>query len=97
MPLTAGTQLGLYDILSPIGKARMGNNDTRLGRTEAKASSQLNQPHVCAVAGAQDGIDGPRSYDVVPDCAAAREHPSEVVLVEGCWFEKLERLVPSNR
>ena len=48
-------------------------------------------------------FDGSRQYDVAPDGrfltvrnAAAEEHPSEVVLVEG-WFEKLERLVPRDR
>ena len=85
MPLSAGTRLGPYEVVAPLGAGGMGEvhlaNDTRLDRkvaikllhadraergvsherfrSEARAASKLNHPHICALydVGEQDGRD----------------------------------------
>jgi serine/threonine protein kinase len=47
MPLTPGTRLGLYEIVTPLGTSGMGEvyraRDTRLGRDIAGQVGRLNQ------------------------------------------------------
>ena len=65
MPLQAGTKLGPYEILAPVGSELYKASDTRVGREvaikvsaapfserferDAKAIAALNHPHICAV------------------------------------------------
>ena len=106
MTLSAGTRLGVYEILAPLGAGGMGEvyraRDTKLGR-EAKVLASLNHPHIAALYGMEESggrhflvmefVDGVTLAERIGTAVDAAAPEIRVVLN---WFEELKARVPRN-